>query len=592
MKAIEERLKALRSAMKEEGCSAYIIPSSDPHSGEYAPAHFTSWEYFTGFSCENATFIITADRAALWIDGRFFGAADAALEGTGIASMHMKEKGVPEPEDWLFETLEAGSVLGYTAENMPLEKLRKLEKRLSGKVSLKPCSCDSSAWGEDRPPLPSSEVWLLEEEFSGAGISEKLSLFREKLEEADAAVINELDSIAWLFNLRAADINCTPYALAFSYVSKTEAVLFIDFSRIPASERSCLEKNGVALESYSALPAFLAGIGEKAKILIDPETINASLFNALKGNDKLEIVEKTNPVSLLKAVKNETEIACTKKAHLNDGAAVVRFMLELEQRLAAGEALRETDIGKILLRYRSADPLFLEESFPTIAAYGANAAMMHYAPVEGRDALIERKGFLLVDCGGTYRNGTTDITRTIPCGPVTELEKKMYTLTLKSHIDMASALWKEGMKGGQLDMLARQPFWKMMLDYRCGTGHGVAHVGSVHEGPQNLRVQDETVFLPGMVITDEPGYYEEGLMGIRIENELLCVEAGESEYGKFLKFEPLTFVPIELSCVLKEELTEEEVSWLNCYHRLVYAKLSPLLEEAERKWLERACRPL
>lgn len=447
------------------------------------------------------------------------------------------------------------------------------------------------AWMEDRAALPATEAWLLEERSAGVSPAKKLQIVREKITEngCTAMLVTKLDNVAWLLNLRAADVDNTPYALAFCYVDQKNAVLFMDASRLNSKAAAELEKLGVSIRGYKDMPAYIAAGTEPQTVLVDPSSLNAALDNALRSNRVYTVVEHADPIALLKAVKNETELNCSREAHLYDGAAMVRFQMEMEQRLASGEVLRETDIDTILHKYRSSASKFITESFPTIAAWGPNAAMMHYAPKVGADAEIQRKGYLLVDSGATYYDGTTDITRTYAVGPLTEEEKLDYTRVLRCHIDVAMAVWREGATGGELDMIARQPLWRHMLDYRCGTGHGVAHVGAVHEGPQSLRPHNEIVFVPGMVITDEPGIYEEGRVGIRIENELVCVEAGKSEYGRFLRFEPLTFVPIDVSCVLPEELTREEKDWLNNYHAQVLENLAPLLNEKEIEWLRVKC---
>lgn len=592
MKTVPQRLTEFREAMKKSGCDIFIMPSSDAHASEYAPAHHTAWEYFSGFSCENANLLVTLTEAALWVDGRFFGAADKALNGSGVQSMHMGVKGVPTVKEWLEEKLGAGMVLGYNAETMPLSQMRTL-KEICTKTGaeLRDLPLVDEAWTEDRAPLPATPAWILGNEYAGKSAEEKLSIFRGKLKEenCDCAVITSLDSAAWLFNLRAADVDNTPYALAFSYVDMDSAVLFMDYSRLDANGAESLKKAGVSLMGYQDMPRFLSENEKALKVLVDPSSLNAALNNALRSNSNFTVIEGSDPIALLKAVKNETELKCTRKAHLYDGAAMVRFQIELEKRLAEGEKLRETDIDTILHKYRSANPGFIVESFGTIAAYGENAANMHYAPKAGADAEIRPEGFLLVDSGATYYEGTTDITRTYAVGPLSYEEKLAYTRVLRCHIDVAMPVWKEGATGGELDMLARQPLWKHMLDYRCGTGHGVSHVGAVHEGPQSLRPHNGIVFVPGMIITDEPGIYEEGHMGIRIENELECVEAGESEYGRFLRFEPVTYVPVDMSCVLIEELTKEEKEWLNAYHAAVLEKLSPLLNEEEIRWLQGKC---
>ena len=592
MKTVPQRIDAFRAAMKAAGCDAFIMPSSDAHSSEYAPAHDTPWEYFSGFSCENANLVITAEEAALWIDGRFFGAADKALAGTGVASMHMGVKGVPTVHAWLEEHLESGKVLGYNAETMPLTQMRKLQELCDKKqAKLADLPLVDEVWTEDRAPLPATHAWLFDTQYSGADASQKLASLQEKLAEkkCTSMLVTKLDSVAWLLNLRAADVDCTPYALAFCYVDTKKAVLFMDASRLDARAAAKLQELGISLMGYKEMPAFLSSCKEKQTVLIDPASLNASLYNAVSGNPCFAVTEAADPIALMKAVKNETELACTRRAHILDGVAMVRFQMELEKRLAAGESLRETDIDPILHKFRSNTQGFLTESFPTISAYGPNGANMHYAPKAGADAALEKKGYLLVDSGATYYEGTTDITRTFRLGDLTEDEMLAYTRVLRSHIDIAMAVWKEGATGGELDMLARQPIWRHMLDYRCGTGHGVSHVGAVHEGPQSLRPHNHIVFVPGMVITDEPGIYEEGHLGIRIENELECVEAGESEYGRYLRFEPLTFVPIDMSCVLTGELTQEEKEWINAYHAQVLQKLRPHLSEEEAAWLTEKC---
>ena len=592
MTTVSERLSALRSAMAQAGCTAYIMPSSDPHSSEYAPDHYTAWEYFSGFSCENANLIVTADAAALWVDGRFFGAADAALAGTGIDSMHMGVKGVPTVHEWLIEKLSAGAVLGYTAETMPVKQARELAELCEGLgAKLVDLPLVDQVWTEDRPALPTSPAWILNTKYAGKSPVEKLAQLRAALTAKDctAMLVTKLDCVAWLLNLRAADVDNTPYALAFCYVDMDKAVLFMDGTRLSADAAAQLAQAGVTVDTYTGMPAYLAACTEKQTVLADPASLNAALDNALRGNDAFTVVEATDPIAMMKAVKNETELACSRAAHLVDGAAMVRSQMEMERRIAAGEKLREVDIDTILHKYRSSAEKFIVESFPTIAAWGSNAAMMHYSAKPGADAEIGTDGYLLVDSGATYYDGTTDITRTFAFGHLTDAEKLDYTRVLRCHIDVAMAVWREGATGGELDMLARQPMWRHMLDYRCGTGHSVSHVGAVHEGPHSLRPHNAVVFEPGMVITDEPGIYTEGHLGVRIENEMVCTEAGESEYGKFLRFEMLTYVPICTSCVLVDELTKEERAWLNEYHAQVLAKLSPLLNADEIAWLTEKC---
>ena len=593
MRSVPERIAALRQAMAAAGADAYILPSSDPHASEYAPAHFTAWQYFSGFPCENANLVVTADAAALWVDGRFYGAADAALAGTGIASMHMGQAGVPDVYAWLEKTLQPGRTLGYCAETMPLTQLRRLEKTAAAAgARLSALHLEDQVWTDDRPALPATQAWLLDEASAGRTAARKLDTLRAAFDGCTAALVTRLDSVAWLLNLRAADVEATPYALAFCYVDGAGAALFTEERRVGEDVRAQLAAAGVTLHPYEAVTDYLAALSGPANVMVDPDALNAALYTALTANPGCTVTERPDPIQMAKAVKNETELARTRQAHIVDGAAMVRFEMELEARMAAGEALRETDIDTILHKYRSQGEGFWGESFSTIAAYGANAAMMHYAPHKGTDAALAPKGYLLVDSGATYAGGTTDITRTYALGPLTDAEKQDYTTVLRCHIDIAMAVWKEGATGGELDMLARQPMWRRLLDYRCGTGHSVAHVGAVHEGPHSLRPHNKVVFVPGMVITDEPGIYEEGRVGVRIENELECVAAGESEYGRYLRFAPLTMAPIDLRPVLADQLTAEEKAWLNDYHAQVLAALRPLLNETEQAWLAARCAPL
>jgi Xaa-Pro aminopeptidase len=588
------RLSALRAAMQAAGCAAYLIPASDPHASEYLPAHYNAREYFSGFACENSTLVVTLSEAALWVDGRYFVAAEAALRDTGISMMRIGVSGSPSVETYCAEALASGQVLGANAALLPLKTQRALESALAPKnCALKFCALEDILWTKGRPALPATPAFVLEARYTGLTPAEKLSAVREKLRGAGctALLVNRLDSVGWLCNLRAMDIPKTPYALAFCWITQQVAVLFLNDARLAPEGRAALEEAGFLLRPYGEAAAFVQSFSHPETVLADPGALTAALYNALEENKTFTVREGSDPIQLLKAVKNETELACTRRAHLRDAVCMVRFQIELEKRLASSAPLREYDLCEILYRLRSADPEFVCLSFAPIAAWGENAAMMHYMPQKDADSLVERHGFLLVDSGTTCRDGTTDITRTYAAGPLTAQEKIDYTRVLKCHIDMARAVWREGATGGELDMLARAPLWRHLLDYRCGTGHGVAHVGSVHEGPQSLRPHNSTVFVPGMIVTDEPGLYEGGRFGIRIENELECVDIGDSEYGHFLGFRPLTWVPYDLAPLVAGILDEDELTWLNEYHASVLEKLSPLLTPSERGWLAEKCRP-
>ena len=404
-------------------------------------------------------------------------------------------------------------------------------------------------------------------------------------QKAGAMVVTRLDSVAWLLNLRASDIDCTPFALAFCFVTPDDAMLFMDAGRLPAEAAAALGAQGVRVMDYEKLLGTLTGYHHDHTVLVDTAGTNWAIYTALQSNPCFTLAEGCDPVQALKAVKNPTEIENLKAAHAKDGVAMVRFAIWLEAELAAGRTVTEVDVEQILLKLRAAQELNQGASFDTIAAYGANAAMMHYHATPGSCSALQPKGFLLVDSGATYMDGTTDITRTYALGELTENERTYYTYVLKSHIDMAKLQFLAGCTGGNLDIIARAPVWAHGIDYRCGTGHGVGFFGGVHEGPHNLRITNNVVFKPGMLVTDEPGIYEEGEVGIRIENELVCVEREKNQYGQFLGFEAVTYCPIDLAPVRAELLDESEKAWLNAFHQTVYDTLAPRLTAPERAWL-------
>ncbi len=592
MNTVAERLAALRAAMQANGCEAYVIPTGDPHSSEYLPAHYNSRAYFSGFTGENSTLVVTSKASALWADGRFFVQAENELAGSEIELMRMGEPGVPTVEEYCAAALSAGQALGLCGLTASCALVRRLEKALAAKgASVKTLRLEDELWVEGRPALPATPAWLLSAEYAGYTPAEKLARLRGKLKElgCDAQLCGKLDNIAWLLNLRAMDIECTPYAMAYCYVAQQEAVVFIDRSRLAPEAAQELAENGVTVAGYDDVLSFIASRTAQETVLADPASVNYALYRALEENSALTVKELADPLLPMKGVKNETELCHLREAHIRDGVAMVRFEKELEERLAAGEELTELDVDDILHKYRSAQDKFLVESFHTIAAYGPNAAMMHYHATETNHAKLEKKGFLLVDCGGTYLDGTTDITRTYPLGPLTEEERLCYTWTLQSHIDMAKAVWLDYCTGQMLDTIAREPLWQHLINYRCGTGHSVSFVGNVHEGPHALRPNNQVLFEPGMIVTDEPGVYEGGRLGIRIENELECYEKTTNQYGRFLAFRPVTCVPIGTEAVMPGILTKDELDWLNDYHRTVFKTLAPRLTDDERDWLAKKC---
>ena len=592
MNTVPERLAALRAAMKANGVDVYLIPVGDPHSSEYLPDHYTSLTYFSGFHGENSNFVVTMTESAVWADGRYFVQAEKEIAGTEIQLMRMGEPGVPTAEEYCGKVLPEGGTLGLCGLTANCALVNNLKKELEPKHgSIKTLFLEDELWVEGRPARPATPAWILPKEYAGFSPAEKLEQLRGKLKEqgCTAQLVGKLDNLAWLLNLRAMDIECTPYAMAYCYVTPNRAVLFIDQARVTPEAKAELETNGVTLADYDSILDGMAAETEPQTVLAESATVNYAVYQVLENNPVLTVKDAADPLLAMKGVKNEVELAHLGESHLRDAVAMVRFQIELENRLASGEQLTELTVDEILHKYRSADDKFLVESFGTIAAYGGNAAMMHYHATPEDHAVLQRKGFLLVDSGATYLDGTTDITRTYPLGELTEDERLFYTWTLQCHIDIAKAVWLDYCDCHMLDTIAREPLWRHLINYRCGTGHSVSFVGNVHEGPHALNGRNTTLMRPGMIVTDEPGVYEAGEVGIRIENEIECYHKADNQYGTFLAFRPLTFVPIATSPIVPGVLDKEQVAWLNDYHRKVFEQLAPRLTEDERAWLAEKC---
>ena len=592
MNTVPERLAALRAAMKANGVDVYLIPVGDPHSSEYLPDHYTSLTYFSGFHGENSNFVVTMTESAVWADGRYFVQAEKEIAGTEIQLMRMGEPGVPTAEEYCGKVLPEGGTLGLCGLTANCALVNSLKKELEPKHgSIKTLFLEDELWVEGRPARPATPAWILPKEYAGFSPAEKLEQLRGKLKEqgCTAQLVGKLDNLAWLLNLRAMDIECTPYAMAYCYVTPSRAVLFIDQARVTPEAKAELEANGVTLADYDSILDGMAAETEPQTVLAESATVNYAVYQVLENNPALTVKDAADPLLAMKGVKNEVELAHLRESHLRDAVAMVRFQIELENRLASGEQLTELTVDEILHKYRSADDKFLVESFGTIAAYGGNAAMMHYHATPEDHAVLQRKGFLLVDSGATYLDGTTDITRTYPLGELTEDERLFYTWTLQCHIDIAKAVWLDYCDCHMLDTIAREPLWRHLINYRCGTGHSVSFVGNVHEGPHALNGRNNTLMRPGMIVTDEPGVYEAGEVGIRIENEIECYHKADNQYGTFLAFRPLTFVPIATSPIVPGVLDKEQVAWLNDYHRKVFEQLAPRLTEDERAWLAEKC---
>ena len=592
MNTVPERLAALRAAMKANGVDVYLIPVGDPHSSEYLPDHYTSLTYFSGFHGENSNFVVTMTESAVWADGRYFVQAEKEIAGTEIQLMRMGEPGVPTAEEYCGKVLPEGGTLGLCGLTANCALVNNLKKELEPKHgSIKTLFLEDELWVEGRPARPATPAWILPKEYAGFSPAEKLEQLRGKLKEqgCTAQLVGKLDNLAWLLNLRAMDIECTPYAMAYCYVTPSRAVLFINQARVTPEAKAELEANGVTLADYDSILDVMAAETEPQTVLAESATVNYAVYQVLENNPALTVKDAADPLLAMKGVKNEVELAHLRESHLRDAVAMVRFQIELENRLASGEQLTELTVDEILHKYRSADDKFLVESFGTIAAYGGNAAMMHYHATPEDHAVLQRKGFLLVDSGATYMDGTTDITRTYPLGELTEDERLFYTWTLQCHIDIAKAVWLDYCDCHRLDTIAREPLWRHLLNYRCGTGHSVSFVGNVHEGPHALNGRNTTLMRPGMIVTDEPGVYEAGEVGIRIENEIECYHKADNQYGTFLAFRPITFVPIATSPIVPGVLDKEQIAWLNDYHRKVFEQLAPRLTEDERAWLAEKC---
>ena len=589
-----EKISALRAAAKAHGGDGVLIMTSDPHCSEYLPEHYNALPWFSGFTGENATLVVTQNGSALWCDGRFYVQGDKQLAGTEIECMHAGSAGVPTVAEYLTAHFAAGETLLLDGSCVPAAVANDYAAALkkSG-AALKSLNVYDAVWEANaaRPALPATPCRLLTPAQTGATAADRIAMVRAELAKqgATALAVTGLDCVGWLLNLRANDLPCTPLAVAYALVTKDACTLFIASGRLSDADAATLAESGVTIRDYADLLPAVQALPADEVFIADEKATNYDLYTALCAH---KTVAGADPIFALKGIKNETELKNIRECHIRDGVAVVRFEMDLEKALAEGKTLTEIDIDTMLQKRRAEMPGYFEDSFSTIAAYGANAAMMHYHAEGEVNSVIERKGFLLVDNGGQYDCGTTDITRTYPVGPLTDNERRYYTWTLQSHIDMARAVFLDYCTGFALDSFARGPLWQHKINYRCGTGHGVGFISGVHEGPQSLRPNNAVVFKPGMTITDEPGVYETDEVGIRIENELECVDLGENQYGHWLGFAPLTMVPISTEPVLVDELSRVQLDWLNDYHARVYETLSPRLNEEEKAWLQAKCAPL
>ena len=577
---IPERIAALRQKMKECALDAYIIPSSDPHQNEYLPEPYKTREFMSGFTGSAGTLLVTAEKAGLWTDGRYFLQAENQLKGSGITLFKMDEPGVPTLNAFLKSELKAASKVGMDGKVVSLQNYEAMQKELEDIELVTDNDLVGDIWKE-RPEPALSEAFILDEAYAGKRAAQKIAEVQKALGEkgADATLIGACEDVCYLFNIRGNDIPCNPVLISYALIDKTRALLFINEKQISAQVRSFLQKEGVTIAPYEAV------FSEAAKLTGTVYLDGARTNVYLRSKIKARIVQGLNISSALKASKNETELRNFDIAMEKDGAAMVKILKWIEDNAATG--ISEFDVSKKLLEFRAEGKDFIEASFETISAYGPNAAIVHYAPAEHGSALLEPKGFLLLDSGGHYINGTTDITRTIPLGPLSAEEKQSYTLVLQSHIRLALAQFKAGTTGLSLDTIARQPLWERGMDYNHGTGHGVGYFLPVHEGPQSIskRPINEAIKL-GMVTSNEPGFYAAGKYGIRIENLIVTVPAGKTESGEFYRFKTITLCPIDTRPLVPGILSQREIDRLNAYHEEVRTRLSPYLDEAHRLFLE------
>ena len=607
MNVIRDRLDALRKLMKERGMDAYMIPTADFHESEYVGEHFKCREYMTGFTGSAGTALITMDEACLWVDGRYYVQAAAQLKDSTVTMMKMGQEGVPSLRAYLEDKMPEGGCLGFdgrvvnAAEGLALEEmLRERGARISYGEDLA-----GMIW-QERPELSAEPAWVLDERYAGKSALDKIADVREAMEKVHASVhvLTSLDDIAWLLNIRGNDILYNPVVLSYALVTMDQLYLFVNSSVLEGkaypyledekgiSVREYLERTGVTVMPYDGVYDMVEGL-KNEKVLLEKCRINYAVYRLIDGSNK--VIDRMNPTASMKADKNDVEIENEKRAHIKDGVAMTKFIYWLKKntgRIPMDEISVSDYLGKLRMDQEGCIGL----SFATISAYGAHGAMCHYSATPESSIPLEPRGLYLIDSGGQYYEGTTDITRTIAMGPVTDEEKEHFTLVLMSMLRLGDVKFLHGCRGLSLDYAAREPLWRRGLNYEHGTGHGVSYLSSVHERPNGIRFkmvperQDNAVMEAGMITSDEPGVYIEGSHGIRTENLVLCVEDEKNEYGQFLRFEYLTYVPIDLEVIDREIMSERDVELLNRYHEQVYEKISPYLDEDERVWLAEATR--
>ena len=594
---MNKHLEQLREKMRERGIDVYVVPTSDYHESEYVSEHFACRRYITGFTGSAGTAVVTMEKAGLWTDGRYFVQAAKQLEGSGVTLQKMGVEGVPTILEYLRQAMPEGGTLGF--DGRVVNEL--LGEEMEAAVAARHAKI---AYGEDlvgmiwadRPALSREPVWILDEKYCGKSAAEKIADLRAAMREAgaDVHVLTALDDIVWLLNIRGNDVPCNPVVLSYLAVTETEVLLFIQEEALDDSARSYLESLGVAVKPYDSIYDYVKTLAGQA-VMVEKSRVNYALCHNLDASCR--VIDRMNPTALAKAVKNPVEMENIRRAHIKDGVAVTKYIYWLKKNIGK-IPMDEMSVADRLEEFRREQEGYLGPSFNTISAYGPNAAMCHYSATEESKAVLEPRGLYLVDSGGQYYEGTTDITRTIALGELTAEEREHFTLTAMSMLRLGNVKFLHGCRGLNLDYVAREVFWQRGLNFDHGTGHGVGYLLNVHERPNGIRWkvvperQDSGVLEEGMLTSDEPGIYIEGSHGIRTENLILCRKAEKTEYGQFMRFEFVTFVPIDLDAIDKSLMRPEDVEMLNAYHREVYEKISPYLTEEEADWLREATREI
>ena len=591
---IEERLGRLREVMRREHLAAFVFPSTDPHGSEYVPSRWEGRKWISGFDGSAGLAVVTMDAAALWTDSRYFLAAEEQLRNTEFVLMKERVEGTPTPARWIASQLRGAAsteigIDGMSCSTTMAEALIADLRRAGGITVRTNLDVLEEIW-TDRPAVPEGEVCVHNIEYAGESRADKLRRIRAALCEvhADGMLMSALDDIAWTLNLRGTDVHCNPVFVSYLLIAHDKATLFIDRKKLSPQIVVALKADGVAMDDYANMVRGLKKYPEY-NILIDPDETNYTLYKVATAHN---VIRHSSPVPAMKAVKNAAETEGFRRSMVRDGVALVRFLMWLKPAVESG-GQTEITVSERLRELRAADPMYRDLSFDTIAGYQEHGAIVHYEATPVSDAMLRPEGLILIDSGAQYADGTTDITRTIALGPVTNEQRRVYTLVLKGHLQLQNMKFPYGASGTQLDAAARMPMWREGMNFLHGTGHGVGSYLNVHEGPHQIRMEWRPApLVPGMTVTDEPGLYLSGRFGVRTENMLMVKDYMETEFGRFLEFESLTLCPIDKTPIIVSMLTDEERAWLDDYHRRVYEKLSPYLQPDERRWLENACSPL